>query len=390
MRDFLLDDADRAFRAEARDFLRRELAPRAADIEDREDWSAVKHVVRALGDAGYLKLMFPDLYKGSLKHPGLTHATILSEEASYLNYAFETTIATALSCAYPLHRHAGNRLRDAYLAPILEGAAIGAICVTEPDVGSDSAGMKTRFRFDEKSNEWIINGFKRYISNASVADVYIVYGLTDEGMTAIAVPKQARGISFPRTYTFMGRRGCIVGEVAFEDCRVPADHLLGEPGGGFRIMRGMFNFERAILGGSGLGVARSAFDIATAHAQTRLSFGHPLGCKQLIWDKIAQMSWRIDAADLITYRATKMYDAGLDGKSLMKQAAMAKLVATETANFCANETVQILGGDGITKEYGRAEQIYRDARALTIVGGTSEIAKYLIAGRDLPDIRITL
>lgn len=390
MRDFLLDDADRAFRAEARDFLRRELAPRAADIEDREDWSAVKHVVRALGDAGYLKLMFPDLYKGSLKHPGLTHATILSEEASYLNYAFETTIATALSCAYPLHRHAGNRLRDAYLAPILEGAAIGAICVTEPDVGSDSAGMKTRFRFDEKSNEWIINGFKRYISNASVADVYIVYGLTDEGMTAIAVPKQARGISFPRTYTFMGRRGCIVGEVAFEDCRVPADHLLGEPGGGFRIMRGMFNFERAILGGSSLGVARSAFDIATAHAQTRLSFGQPLGCKQLIWDKIAQMSWRIDAADLITYRATKMYDAGLDGKSLMKQAAMAKLVATETANFCANETVQILGGDGITKEYGRAEQIYRDARALTIVGGTSEIAKYLIAGRDLPDIRITL
>jgi alkylation response protein AidB-like acyl-CoA dehydrogenase len=390
MRDFLLDDADRAFRAEVRDFLRRELAPRAADIEDREDWGAVKHVVRALGDAGYLKLMFPDLYKGSLKHPGLTHATILSEESSYLNYAFETTIATALSCAYPLHRHAGGPLRDTYLAPILEGAAIGAICVTEPDVGSDSAGMKTRLRLDEKSNEWVINGFKRYISNASVADVYIVYGLTDEGMTAVAVPKHARGISFPRTYTFMGRRGCIVGEVAFEDCRVPADHLLGEPGGGFRIMRGMFNFERAILGGSGLGVARSAFDIATQHAQTRQSFGQPLGCKQLIWDKIAQMSWRIDAADLITYRATKMYDAGLDGKDLMKQAAMAKLVATEVANFCADETVQILGGDGITKEYGRAEQIYRDARALTIVGGTSEVAKYLIAGRDLPDIRITL
>jgi alkylation response protein AidB-like acyl-CoA dehydrogenase len=171
---------------------------------------------------------------------------------------------------------------------------------------------------------------------------------------------------------------------------VPADHLLGEKGGGFRIMRGMFNFERAILGGSGLGVARSAFDIATAHAQTRKSFGQPLGCKQLIWDKIAQMSWRIDASELITYRATKMYDAGADGKALMKEAAMAKLVATETANYCADETVQILGGDGLTKEYGRAEQLYRDARALTIVGGTSEVAKYLIAGRDLPDIRITL
>ena len=125
MRDFLLNDADRAFRAEVREFLQRELLPRASDIEDRQDWSAVKHVVRALGAAGYLKLMFPDLYRGKLEQPGLTHATILSEEASYINYAFETTIATALSCAYPLHRHASERLRDTYLTPILEGTAIG-------------------------------------------------------------------------------------------------------------------------------------------------------------------------------------------------------------------------------------------------------------------------
>ena len=209
-------------------------------------------------------------------------------------------------------------------------------------------------------------------------------------MTAVAVPSTAAGLRFPRNYTFMGRRGCIVGEVEFENCRVPADHLLGEQGGGFRIMRGMFNFERAILGGSGLGVARSAFDIATAHAQQRQSFGQKLGCKQLIWDKIAQMSWRIDAAELLTFRAPKLYAAGADGKALMKEAAMAKLVATETANFCTNETVQILGGDGITKEYGRAEQLFRDARALTIVGGTTEVAKYLIASRDLPAIRIHL
>ena len=396
MQDFFLDDADRAFRAEVRTFLQRELAPRAADIEDRQDWGAVKHVVRALGEAGYLRLMFQDLYRGSLVKPGLTHATIVSEEAAYINYAFETTIATALSCAYPLHRHASERLRETYLAPILDGRAIGAICVTEPNVGSDSAGMQTRIEFDAKTNEWVINGFKRYISNASVADVYIVYGIasgtdaSQAGMTAVAVPSTAAGLRFPRNYTFMGRRGCIVGEVEFENCRVPADHLLGEQGGGFRIMRGMFNFERAILGGSGLGVARSAFDIATAHAQQRQSFGQKLGCKQLIWDKIAQMSWRIDAAELLTYRATKMYDAGADGKALMKEAAMAKLVATETANFCTNETVQILGGDGITKEYGRAEQLFRDARALTIVGGTTEVAKYLIASRDLPAIRIHL
>lgn len=396
MKDFLLNDTDRAFRSEVRQFLQRELAPRMADIEDRQDWSAVKQVVRSLGAAGYLRLMFADLYRGTLKKPGLTHATILSEEAAYLNYAFETTIATALSCAYPLYHFANQELRERYLSPMLDGEAIGAICVTEQHVGSDSAAMETRIDFDEKTNEWVINGFKRYISNASVADVYIVYGMTGHGdkpqagMTAIAVPNTALGIHFPRNYTFMGRRGCIVGEVEFKDCRVPADHLLGERDGGFRIMLGMFNFERAILGGSGLGVARSAFDIAIAHAQQRKTFGQYLGCKQLIWDKIATMSWRIDSAELLTYRATKMYDAGVDGKALMKEAAMAKLVSTETANFCANETVQILGGDGITKEYGRAEQIYRDARALTIVGGTSEMAKYLIASRDLPEIKINL
>lgn len=397
MNDYLLNEEDRSFRAEVRAFLQRELAPRAAAIEDREDWDAVKTVVRALGEAGYLRLMFRDLYKGSLQSPGLTHATILSEEAAAINYAFDTTIATATSCAYPLHRYAQSEVRERYLTGIIEGAEIGAICVTEPNVGSDSAGMETTITFDEATDEWVINGFKRYISNASVADTYIVYGISDptvppqKGMSAVVVPKNTKGISFPRNYTFMGRRGCIVGEVEFRDCRVPANHLLDKPNAGFRIMLSMFNFERVILGGSGLGVARSAFAIATEHAQRRESFGQKLGCKQLIWDKVAEMSWRIDAAELITYRAAKLYDAGtLSAKELMKPASMAKLVSTETANFCADQTVQILGGDGLTKEYGRAEQLYRDARALPIVGGSSEMVKYLIASVDLPQIKPNL
>lgn len=396
MRDFFMTDEDRGFRSEIRDFLNRELAPRAEKIERDEDWGAVKDVVRALGEAGYMKLMFADLYDGSLSKPGLTHATVLSEEAAYLNYAFETTIATALSCAFPLHRFAQPEIKERYLTPILEGSAIGSICMTEPNVGSDSAGMETKIRFDAQTNEWVINGLKRYISNATKSDVYIVWGISDDsvapqkGMTAIAVPATTRGISFPQTYDFMGRRGCVVGEVTFEDVRVPAENLLGEENKGFRIMLSAFNFERAILGGSGLGVARSAFDIARDHAQTRVAFGEKLGQKQLIWDMIAQMSWRIDAAELLTYRATKMYDAGIDGKELMREAAQCKLVSTETAVFCADRTVQVLGGDGITRQFGRAEQIYRDARALPIVGGSSEMAKYLIAAREMPLIKPNL
>jgi alkylation response protein AidB-like acyl-CoA dehydrogenase len=336
--------------------------------------------------------MFRDLYAGALARPGLTHATILSEEAAYLNYAFETTIATALSCAYPLHRHATPDVRERYLHGIVDGAMVGAICVTEPDAGSDTSRMRTTITLDAATRELVIDGRKRYISNAGVADVYIVYGVSDpaaapgKGLSAVVIPKGTPGLSFPRRYTFMGRRGCVVGEVAFDHCRVPADHLLGELSTGNRIMVGMFNFERVILGGSGLGVARSAFDIAQSHAQTREAFGSKLGCKQLVWSQVAEMSCRIDAAELLTYRASKMYDAGASGKGLMKPAAMAKLVATEAATFCADRAVQILGGDGITKEFGRAEQIYRDARALTIVGGTSEIAKYLIASADLPTL----
>ena len=396
MRDFFLTDEDRAFRDDVREFLNRELAPRAAAIEDNEDWEAVKAAVRALGEAGYLTLMFRDLYRGGLTAPGLTHATIVSEEAAYINYAFETTIATAISCAYPLHRHARPEIRDRYLMPILEGHAVGSICMTEKNVGSDSAGMETKITFDETAREWVVNGFKRYISNATKADMYIVWGITDtgalpqKGMSAVAVPASTPGVSFPRTYNFMGRRGCVVGEVEFDNVRVPEAHLLGEVNRGFHVMLEAFNFERAILGGSGLGVARSAFDIAKTHAQSRVSFGQKLGQKQLIWDMVAQMSWRIDATELLTYRATKMYDAGIDGKALMREASQAKLVATETANFCADRTVQILGGDGITKQYGRAEQIYRDARALPIVGGSSEMVKYLIASREMPEIKLNL
>ncbi len=179
MRDFLLNDQDRAFRAQVRDFLQRELLPRAATIEGHDDWGAVKAVVRSLGEAGYLKLMFADLYRGPLDKPGLTHATILSEEAAYINYGFETTIGTALSCAYPLHRHASTPVRERYLSGIVEGRMVGAICVTEPDAGSDTSRMQTRITFDAARNEYVIDGRKRYISNAAVADVYIVYGVSD-------------------------------------------------------------------------------------------------------------------------------------------------------------------------------------------------------------------
>lgn len=393
--DFLLNDEERAMRAEVRGFFARELAPRARTIEDDAAWEPLREAVRLTGEAGYLALLVPELYPGTVEEPGLVHATIVSEEAAAVSYAFESTIATSLSCAMPLRTHGTASVRDRWLGPLARGEAIGAICITEPDVGSDSAGMRTRIRRDADGS-FVVDGFKRYISNAGVADVHVVYGITDptvpaqRGMTAVVVPAGVEGLSFPRRYTLVGRRGCVVGEVALDGVRVPADHLLGDLDAGFRVMVSMFNFERVLLGGTGVGMARAAFDVAREHARRRVAFGQPLGCKQLVWSKVADMSWRIDAAELLTYRAARMYDAGHHGKALMKQAAMAKLVATETAVTCADAAVQILGGDGLTKEHGRAEQLFRDARALPIVGGTSEMARYLIASRDLPDLNLNL
>jgi alkylation response protein AidB-like acyl-CoA dehydrogenase len=396
VRDFLLSESDRAFRAELSAFLARELQPLAATIEQDGDWASVSSGLRAIGSGGYLRLMFADLYEGRVERPGLRHATMLSEEAASISYAFETTLASALSCAYPVAHHAEDEIRDRFLPGLLDGTSVGAICVTEPGAGSDTSALATSVLWDERRTEWVIDGFKRYISNASVADVYIVYGVGAPDasglrqVNAVAVPADTPGLSFPRNYELMGRRGCVVGEVRLNGCRLPASHLLGERGEGMRIMRRMFNLERVVLAGASLGVARSAFEQARAHAATREAFGAKLGAKQLIWSRLAEMSWRLDAAELLTYRAAELYDRGATPKELAKPAAMAKLVASETATHCADGAVQILGGDGLTKQYGRCEQIYRDARALPIVGGSSEMARYLIASAELPGMKLDL
>ncbi len=386
--DFLLTEEEQIFKKDIQAFFVENLEPLAAKIENEQGWNAIKACVGLVGKKGYLQ--------DGLKPDGLVRQTLVHECASYTNYAFESTIATSLSCALPLDRHGMDTVKDTYLDKLINGQAIGAIAITEPNVGSDASGMETRITIDEKAGTCTINGFKRYISNAGVADLYIIYGITDnnvepqKGMSAVIVPANTGGMSIPRTYNFMGRHGSVVGEVMLDNVTVPLENMLGAVNEGFRIMLGMFNFERILLGGSGLGVARRALEIALDHVQKRESFNQKLGSKQLIWDKIAQMRTRIDAAELITYRAARRYDQGVSGKHLMQDAAMAKMMATETAVFCANQTVQILGGDGLTREYGMAEQLYRDARAMPIVGGTNEMMAYLIAKSDLPEIELNL
>lgn len=386
--DFLLDEDERAFKKEVREFLSAELSPLAEKIEAEGDWPSMKAGVAKLGAKGLLK--------DGLKPDGLVRQAIVHECASYINYAFETTIASSLSCALPLERYGADAMKARYYDDLVDGRAIGAIAITEPNVGSDASGMETEIAIDEDAGTCVINGFKRYISNAGVADLYIIYGITDrdvppqKGMSAVIVPAGTDGLAVPRAYSFMGRNGSVVGELALENVTVPLGNMLGPVDGGFKVMLGMFNFERILLGASGLGLARRAFAAAKTHAENRVSFGGLLGEKQLIWNMIAEMRCRIDAAELVTYRAARRYDSGVSGKDLMQDASMAKLLSTRAAVYCTDKAVQILGGDGLTKEYGVVEQLYRDARAMPIAGGTNEMMAYLVARGDLPGLALDL
>ena len=389
-------DAATAFRTRLAEVLAREVAPRCDAIERDDDWSASQAAARALGDAGLLGTLFPEHAPQRPVATGLGAAALVHEQLAYLNYGLVSGVATTLSAAVAIDRFADEALRRRFLPELVGGRMFGAICFTEREVGTDAAAMSTRLAYDAARDEWVIDGFKRYISNAGVAGVYVVWGrsrddvASQQGMSTLLVPADTPGLAVQRRYHFMGRRGCVVGEVEFRNCRVPASYLLGARDGGFRVMLSAFNFERILVGAAGLGVARSAFDLACRHVQTREVFGEKLGCKQLAWERIAQMSWRIEATRLLVHDAARQYDAGVAARQLMKPASMAKLVGSEAANYCADATVQLLGGDGLTQEYGRAEQIYRDARALPIVGGTNEIAKYLIACSDLPEIKPSL
>ncbi len=353
------------------------------------DWRAQQECLGALGRDGH----FRHLFNNGSDHP-MVSACVVAEEIAYRNYALETTVASSLSCAKTLELFATPEIRQGLLPDLLSGKTLCAIGMTEPEAGSDTSRISTSI--ESQGENLVVNGFKRYISNASVADFYLVYGVSDpqakpsEKLSVVLLPKDCPGLSTPKVYQFMGRRGSVVGEVKLENCRVPQDHLIGTWHQGFKIMLKLLNFERILLGASALGVARSAFDLAVTHAENRVAFGQPLGCKQLIWDKVAEMSWRLEAARLMNLEAAQLYDRGTRGKELMKNAALTKLVSSETAVFCADQAVQILGGDGLSQEGGRVEQIYRDARALPIAGGTSEILKYLIAGREMPELKLNL
>jgi alkylation response protein AidB-like acyl-CoA dehydrogenase len=321
--------------------------------------------------------MIPKEYGGTGK--GMVAETIIAEEISAVSPVVDVSRGvTSVYFAPPVRKFGSEALRQKYLRPIVTGEKIGAIGITEPDVGSDTAGMKTQAVRD--GDGFVITGEKRFITNGSQADYILVFAVTDpaagarKGMTAFVVETAWPGFSVVKDYDLMGMRGARVSHLKFEGVRVPAGHVVGELNKGFAVLMDELDTERTSLAAGAVGYSRAAFEIAVEHSVQRQQFGKEIRAFEGISFKVADMATKIDAARLLTLEAARRIDAGLPAT---RQGATAKLFATLAAQEICYEALQVTGGDGYTKQ-NRTEQLARDARLMTIGGGTAEIMKFII------------
>lgn len=377
--DTLLYTSDElAFRKQIREFVEQEIKPIRTQIEAREyDY---RTFFKKLADAGLSGLLIPKEYGGSDKP--FMHQLIAGEELSVVSPS--ATMMFGASCtlsAIPILRFGTEVQKQKYLVPLAKGEKIGALAVTEPAVGSDTAGMETKVEWSEKDQCWILNGEKRYITNGSIADQIVVFAITDptvdskSGMSAFIVETKWKGFSVERDFTLMGREGVFVSHIKFNNMKLPKDNLLGKINQGFLILMDELDSERVGIAAEALGCMRTPFEIAIEYAQERIQFDRPISRFEGVSFKVADMALKMRAARLLTVSAGRMIDKGLP---CTKEATMAKLQATEAAVEVCDLAMQICGGAGYVKDYFPLEQYYRDARLGTVGGGTSEIMRFLI------------
>jgi len=380
--DFALSAQHAEIRRTVRDFAEREIGPVADEMERRGEFPT--EIIRRAAQLGLLGVPYPEAIGGT-GLDSLSYA-ITIEELSRVSGSVGIIVSahTSLGCA-PLFTAGTAEQQERYLRPLASGAKLGAYGLTEPGAGSDSRGTRTRAHRDGES--WVLTGSKRFITNAGVADTYIVTAVTDRNadsgrISAFIVEAGTPGFSIGRMEEKMGLHASNTGELLFDDCRIPAENLLGEEGEGDRLFLKTLDGGRIGIGAMALGLAQAAYEAATTYARQREQFGRPIASFQGVAFKIADMATQIDAARLMVYRAAWMKDSG---EPYTTEAAMAKLFASEVARQVTNDAIQVHGGYGYVAEY-RVERYLRDAKLTEIGEGTSEIQRLVIA-RNLLGVR---
>jgi alkylation response protein AidB-like acyl-CoA dehydrogenase len=372
--DFYTDE-QRLIQATAREFAQAELAPHAAEW-DRAGWVAVEAVAK-LGELGLLGMMVPDEWGGSYSD---TTAYALAVEEIAAGCAATSTLMSvhsSVGCG-PILQYGSLEQKRRYLAAMAQGRMIGCFCLTEPQAGSEAHNLRTRAV--PAADGWMLTGAKQFVTNGKRAQVAIVFAVTDpelgkKGISAFIVPTDSPGFIVGRPEHKLGIRGSDTCAITLDNCRIPANCLLGPRGKGLAIALANLEGGRIGIAAQAIGIARAAFDAALAYARTRRQFGQPIAQFGSIGNMLADMRTGIDAARLLTHHAARMRSAGLP---CLTEACQAKLFASEMAERVCSNAIQIHGGCGYLEDYN-VERHYRDARITQIYEGTSEIQRLVIA-----------
>ncbi len=373
--NFELDDEHQQIRATLASFAEREIKPFSSRWDKTEHFP--RNVIEKIGELGFLGVSFPERFGGGAA--GTLAQALVVEGLSRFDASIGLTCAAhmALGTSH-IERFAVETHRDHYLPEMIAGRKLGAWCLTEPGSGSDAAAMSTRAT--RRGDRYAISGSKMFITNGSVADVYVVMSVTDpgagrNGISAFVMDRGTPGLSNGRRIEKLGLRASDTAEVIFDNAMVPAGNLIGEPGEGYTQAMKILEAGRIGIAGFAIGIARGALEDSAAYAKERKQFGRPIADLQAIQWMLADMATRIEASWMLLYRAAALKD---QGRPFGRQAAMAKLYASETAMWSTIKGVQIHGGYGYVTDFPM-ERYMRDAKLAEIGEGTSEVQRMIIA-----------
>jgi len=367
----LIRDSMRAFAQER-------LAPFAAEWDRNHTFP--REALNELAELGALGMVVPEEWGGA----GMDYMSLVLtlEEIAAGDGATSTIVSVqnSLPCGI-LNRFGTDAQKDAWLKPLARGEKLGCFCLTEPHVGSDASAIRTSAVRD--GNEWVLNGVKQFITTGKHADVAIVFAVTDKaagkkGITCFLVPANAPGYQVGRIEEKMGQKASDTTQILFEDCRIPADSVIGAEGEGYKIALSNLEAGRIGIAAQCLGMARAALEAAVKYAQERESFGKPIFEHQAVNFRLADMATQLEAARQLVWHAASLKDAG---RPCLKEASMAKLFASEMAERVCSDAIQVHGGYGYVTDFP-VERIYRDVRVCQIYEGASDIQK-LVIGRAL-------
>jgi alkylation response protein AidB-like acyl-CoA dehydrogenase len=371
----MLAEEHRLLRDALRDFASQRLAPFAA-AWDREA-TFPKEALRELAALGAFGIAVPDSYGGA--GMDYTALAVALEEIAAGDGATSTIISVnnCPVCSI-LMAWASEAQKQRFLVPLAKGEMLGAFCLTEPHVGSDASGLRTSATRD--GDHWVINGVKQFITSGRNADVAIVLAVTDKaagkrGISAFIVETSRPGYIVARVEEKLGQHASDTAQILFEDCRVPAANLIGDEGAGYKIALSGLEGGRIGIAAQSLGMARAAYEAALKYARERVAFGRPIFEHQAVQFRLADMATQVEAARQLIHHAAALKDAG---QPCLKEAAMAKLFASEMAERVCSDAIQIHGGYGYVSDFP-VERIYRDVRVCQIYEGTSDIQRILIA-----------